>query len=240
VSTGTPPRSLGESTYWNHTSGEPIDSDDWWFRDEEAVFGSSAGLAKRLSVADISAFGKGLLQCADNGTCASGKCTGDSCEISTQPPGTKKRADSPSPDPMDVDTENCITAMPAIMYNCKYFPDRSVFRDHGPQAGGTKNFIGICNNILNYFATNGLGAGPMMLSYDQQGGGNEGNRDVMCGAPVLPYTFNDANGNPQQGMRSWRTYCQADSDQFSAEQQIPQIPHGNQNWASCDEFPFNR
>ncbi|KAJ5965824.1 chitinase A1 [Penicillium waksmanii] len=53
---------------------------------------------------------------------------------------------------MDVDSsQSCISAIPAFMYNRKFFPDEDLKGRHIP---------GIFYNIMKYFKQEGLGSGP--------------------------------------------------------------------------------
>ena len=129
--------------------------EDWYSSDLDV---SGTGLLeKRLELDDISAFAKGALDCNDNGQCASGGCNGGACDWS--PPKSKKRQESDDEDdddPMDTDDDNesCIVSMPAMMYNCRYFPDTQT------NVPNMQRIIGICSNILEYMAQHGLNTGP--------------------------------------------------------------------------------
>lgn len=184
-------------------------------------------------MADISSFGKGSIACNDDGQCKKGKCNGDACDMGDKPQ-SKKRADG-SQAPIVEDTTPCITAVPAVMYNCNYFPDRTVPRNDGT----SKLFKGICTNIMNHFKDEGLGAGPIDLTYAQKNG-KTGNRGKMCGAVVTTKRKLLANGEPGVS-ETWSTRCQREGHELADEKGLRRVKdEGNMNWSSCDEFPFNR
>jgi hypothetical protein len=200
-----------------------------WYRNEEANFESSGPLSKRLSFADISSFGKGLLTCNDGKQCKSGKCA--ACQIGASPQ-SKKRDGGDTSAGAD-DDPPCVTEIPAVMYNCKYFPDEERTLPDGTK----KHFTGICSNIMNYFDNEGLGSGPKQLSLNWVPGETE-HRRKTCGKTNRIVKLDD-KGNAQLVSETMAETCQRESDELSALLKLPAIIHGNSNWMSCDEFPFN-
>lgn len=93
---------------------------------------------------DISTFGKGLIACNDGGQCKKGKCNGDACGIGNKPQSRKREDGGQAP--IVEETESCITELPAIIFNCKYFPDCT--QDH--RDGSKRHWKGICTNTMNH------------------------------------------------------------------------------------------
>ncbi|KAK1913093.1 hypothetical protein P3342_005029 [Pyrenophora teres f. teres] len=175
-----------------------------------------------------------LFTCNDGGTCKEGNCNGDACQW-TPKQSTKKRRDSDDDDdPMDVDSNApCPNSIPAFMYNCKYFPDID--------ADGFQ-FLGICHNILNYFQDFlGGGSGPFFGTFRHAGsGGKDTNRAAVCGSSSrTTYASVDQDGDYKEVTGPWDKRCIAESDFYANSAKKTEGRHGNTNWLSCDEFPFN-
>lgn len=183
----------------------------------------------------MAAFGanKSFFTCNDGGQCASGACAGGACEWNPAKSGSKsKRADGDDGDPMDVDsTQTCISTIPAMMYNCKYFPDH---------VAGGRSIPGICHNIMNYFSQKGLGSGPVSVTYSEQGGGLETNRKWVCGDwSKHKYKITDENDKLVEYNDQWSDKCDHMSEVLGKITKLGHKVAGNENWLSCDEFPFN-
>ena len=215
--------------------------DDDWYGNP----GNSAGrtLAKRASLADIAALGgkKSFFTCNDGGQCASGACAGDACDWN---PATDSfsnatrvvTAADDDDDPMDVDaSQSCVNAVPAFMYNCKYFPDETIAGLPG------RAVPGICRNIMQFFARSGLGSGPFHANWNIEGSGERGtNREEVCGdRSGQDFSITDHLGAVHNLHGSWAQRCWSESDVVSHTLNVPIGDHGNRNWFSCDEFPFN-
>ncbi|KAJ5951951.1 chitinase A1 [Penicillium vulpinum] len=140
---------------------------------------------------DMAAFGanNSFFACNDRGQCSSGACAGQSCEWNPAKPDSKsKRADDDDGDPMDVDSsQNCISAIPAMMYNCKYFPDMTL---------SGRSLPGVCQNIMKYFTQAGLGSGPFSATFSLEGQSENGtNRQAVCGRKSgHKYSITDESG----------------------------------------------
>lgn len=194
-------------------------------------------LTKRVTSEEVAAFGpkKGFFTCNDGGQCKNGGCDGDSCEWKPKPPSLSKRADDEEDDedPMDVDSQqSCISSIPAMMYNCKFFPDHRV-RD--------RDVPGICRNALQYFTDQGIGTGPFTATYQmKRSGAPDTNRAAVCGSRSHhSYTYIDAEGKSQTKNDLWKEECIDRSKVLSALTSTPVGANGNNNWLSCDEFPWN-
>ncbi|PGH27225.1 hypothetical protein AJ80_01182 [Polytolypa hystricis UAMH7299] len=213
-----------------------VPMDDGWYG--SASISPHNSLQKRTTPEDVASFGalKSFFTCNDGGQCSSGECAGDACEWKPgQSPPKSKRADDDddADDPMDVDPkQTCVNAVPAMMYNCKYFPDESV-------AG--KQINGICRNIMQYFDTSGLGSGPFHATFNIVGGGDiDTNRQVACGdRSTHDFKLTDAANVEKDVRDTWARRCVLESNVLSDLQNKPHGIPGNNNWLSCDEFPFN-
>ncbi|KAJ5096660.1 hypothetical protein N7456_007381 [Penicillium angulare] len=208
-----------------------VAEDDWL--DSTGIFPHQ--LSKRSTLEDVASFNanNSFFTCNDGGQCASGACTGGSCEWKPANSKSKsKRADDDDGDPMDVDaSQNCISSIPAMMYNCKFFPD---------QTAGGRSYPGICHNIINYFSAQGLGAGPFSGNYGEKGGGETTNRKWVCGTlSKHKYTLMDENDKPVEYDSQWAKKCDYMSQILGKLTGKGSNDAGNENWLSCDEFPFN-
>ncbi|KAJ5375386.1 hypothetical protein N7517_007392 [Penicillium concentricum] len=208
-----------------------LEEDDWF-----ETTGISPNLAKRSTLEDVAAFGakKSFFTCNDGGQCSSGACAGQSCEWNPAKPDSKsKRADDDDGDPMDVDaSQNCISAIPAMMYNCKYFPDVTL---------SGRSLPGICQNIMKYFTQAGLGSGPFSATFSLEGQSENGpNREAVCGRKSgHKYSITDENGKQVEYEGTWADKCVKQSAVLGVLTGKGNGPAGNNNWLSCDEFPFN-
>lgn len=200
---------------------------------------SDRSLARRTTLEDVAAFNakESFFTCNDGGQCESGACTGQTCEWNPgKSPSNKKRDDgddSNDGDPMDVDPKkNCVNSIPAMMYNCKYFPDETA-------SGRTYN--GICHNILQFFDDNGLGSGLFTGTYNAQGNSDDGgNRERVCGRlSKHGYKIKDENGKDKLHRGTWANKCRDESKVLSRLTNKKVGASGNENWLSCDEFPWN-
>lgn len=216
---------------WN-TSYVP--DDDW-----SADHGAFNKIAKRDELQDQSALDEkstGFFDCNDGGKCSSGGCAGNVCEYKPPKKPSKGRRADDDGDPMDVDAPvtPCITSIPAFFYNCKYFPNDS-------KSG--EIFDGICANILKYFAANGGGNGPLQATYATSGSADGGsNREYVCGR-LSRTTYDtpekDKDGKIIQKTATWKDRCVDESNYFADRHGLAKGRSGNNNWFSCDEFPFN-
>ena len=197
---------------------------------------SRGAVAKRSTLEDVAAFNtkESYFTCNDGGQCESGACTGQACEWNPGTLSSKAKRDSEDDDnPKNVDPQQkCVNSIPAMMYNCKYFPDESV-------AGRTYN--GICHNILDYFTMAGLGSGPFTATYNAEGKSDDGdNREMVCGrGSKHDYKITDENDKVQDHRGSWANKCRDESNVLSHLQNKRFGMPGNSNWLSCDEFPWN-
>ncbi|KAL2829474.1 hypothetical protein BDW59DRAFT_178440 [Aspergillus cavernicola] len=201
-------------------------------------------LERRTTLEDVAAFNgeTPFFTCNDGGQCSSGGCAGGACEWNPadSQSTTKRQADDDDDDddsgePMDVDpSQSCVSAIPAMMYNCRYFPDDVV-------PATNKQIGGICRNILEAFSTSGLGSGPFSATYNTLGNSElGGNREIACGTgSVHKFAIVDAQGNPKDHTETWSEQCILESDVLSEITGKPKGRPGNGNWLSCDEFPFN-
>ncbi|KAF2004069.1 glycoside hydrolase family 18 protein [Amniculicola lignicola CBS 123094] len=221
---------------------DPIWNSTYEFGDEWHASGGSLGVLHKRDAGDaetgLEEAKTSFFNCNDKGKCAEGGCSGDSCEWvpGKKPPGTKaRRADDPEEgDPMDVDPVTpCMQSVPVFMYNCKYFPDRDM--------GGGYVIDGICHNILRYFAANGGGSGPFLGTLNDAGTAGNGNRRYVCGsASRTTWTNVTASGNPETVTTAWDQRCRWESYNFAWQTTRRWWDTaGNDNWFSCDEFPFN-
>jgi hypothetical protein len=134
---------------------------------------------------------------------------------------------------MDVDSsQSCISAIPAMMYNCKYFPDVTL---------SGRSLPGICQNIMKYFTQAGLGSGPFSATFSLEGQSDNGpNREAVCGRKsVHKYSISDENGKQAEYEGTWADKCVKQSAVLGVLTGKGDGPAGNKNWLSCDEFPFN-
>ncbi|CAG8892967.1 unnamed protein product [Penicillium egyptiacum] len=207
--------------------------DDGW--DTPTRLLAPRSLQKRKTPEEVAAFGlnKGFFTCNDGGQCKNGGCDGDTCEWKPKPSSLTRRADDDDGDPMDVDSsQSCISSIPAVMYNCKYFPDNRV-RD--------REIHGICHNVLKFFTDEGLGTGPLTATFHiNKQGAPDTNRQWVCGAKSKhKYKYIDENGVEQEKDKSWKDECVDNSRVLSGLTGTPIGANGNNNWLSCDEFPWN-
>ncbi|EFR03335.1 chitinase A1 [Nannizzia gypsea CBS 118893] len=206
---------------------------------------SSNSTTRRLSKrgegpAEVPSFGnslKSFFNCNDKGQCSTGGCNGDACDWNPSKQSSLSKRDDTNnddEDPVDVDpVQNCVNSIPAMMYNCKWFPDEHT---------GSGVFPGICRNILQYFTDNGLGSGPLQATFSNIGSSTEGaNRNFACGSRSWhSYEINDPNTNNLITVtETWSQRCARQSNTFADLSQKPHGKPGNKNWFSCDEFPFN-
>ncbi|KAF7585707.1 hypothetical protein BBP40_010257 [Aspergillus hancockii] len=96
------------------------------------------------------------------------------------------------------------------MYNCKYFPDHRV---------RVRDTPGFCRNVLQYFTDEGLGAGPFTATYRMK--------------------KKDAQGEEQEKYNTWKDEYVDRSQVLSALTDTKIGANGNNNWLSCDEFPWS-
>ncbi|KAH7122764.1 hypothetical protein B0J11DRAFT_551302 [Dendryphion nanum] len=209
---------------------------DNWYAAGGAL--SRSSLHKRAPVEDHPTIGNKakIFTCNDGGKCKSGECSSGSCEWvpPKKPAGNKQRRvdEDPDPDPMDTDKDTpCQNSIPAFMYNCKYFPDRT--------GENEETFKGICHNILDYFNDfGGGGEGPITLTYNDLGKSGTSNRGNVCGAQMgKEYTSIGGSKVPKE--TEWSDACGKISDIYSDAIKVQHGRRGNSNWLSCDEFPFN-
>ncbi|KAJ5375522.1 hypothetical protein N7517_007528 [Penicillium concentricum] len=192
-------------------------------------------LHKRKTPEEVAAFGlnKGFFTCNDGGQCKNGGCDGDSCEWKPKPSSLTRRADDDDGDPMDVDSsQSCISSIPAVMYNCRYFPDHRV---------QDRDIPGICRNVLKFFTDEGLGTGPYTATFHMSKKGSpDKNRKWVCGEKSQhEYTYIDENGEEQEKTSTWKDECVDNSRVLSTLTNSAIGVNGNNNWLSCDEFPWN-
>ncbi|KAL3430011.1 hypothetical protein BDV09DRAFT_202564 [Aspergillus tetrazonus] len=203
---------------------------------------SPRSLEKRVTLEDIPAFngGKPFFTCNDGGQCSSGGCAGDACEWNpnTSQSTSKRQSDDDNDDgdPMDVDpTQSCVNSIPAMMYNCRYFPDETL-PGYGVPIGG------ICRNILEGLSKNNLDGQPFPLTYSMAGSTerDEDRRYVACeGGSRHDFVIVDREGNMHDHYDTWARQCIEESNVLSDITGDDPGEPGNDNWLSCDEFPFN-
>ncbi|KAL2836762.1 hypothetical protein BJY01DRAFT_221549 [Aspergillus pseudoustus] len=132
--------------------------DDEWHEITDTLIPRS--IDKRSTVADVPAFGNGFdwFDCNDGGQCADGDCADDTCEWN---PGqnsltTRQNGGNTGPPSGVNPAMPCVNTIPAMMYNCKWFPDEVLT--------GGRVIPGICTNILKGFMMNKSGAnGPFRV-----------------------------------------------------------------------------
>lgn len=203
---------------------------------------SPRSLEKRVTLEDVPAFngGKPFFTCNDGGQCSSGGCAGDACEWNpnTSQSTSKRQSDDDNDDgdPMDVDpTQSCVNSIPAMMYNCRYFPDETL-PGYGVPIGG------ICRNILEGLSKNNLDGQPFPLTYSMAGSTerDEDRRYVACeGGSRHDFVIVDREGNMHDHYDTWARQCIEESNVLSDITGDDPGEPGNDNWLSCDEFPFN-
>jgi hypothetical protein len=114
-----------------------------------------------------------------------------------------------------------------MMYNCRFFPD---------EIAGGREYNGICHNILNYFSN---GIGPHKAEYHLGAAGDPRHRYNVCEeGDEQWFDVVDQFGVTRQFYHSWAQQCIAESDVLNSIYSTT-TEHGNENWLSCDEFPWN-
>ncbi|KAL3483247.1 hypothetical protein BJX62DRAFT_245091 [Aspergillus germanicus] len=152
---------------------------DEWFGDTGTL--ASRSLDKSSTLRDVAAFGNASdwFNCNDDGQCANGGYASDTCEWSPAPQSLlssrQNGGGTTSPPASGVkQAVPCVNAVPAMMYNCKLFPD------HVLPSG--RKVTGICQNILNGFKFNKAGDnGPFSGIYQMRGRDpDDTNRKYSC------------------------------------------------------------
>ncbi|KAL4860380.1 hypothetical protein BDV12DRAFT_205134 [Aspergillus spectabilis] len=187
---------------------------------------------QRRSTADqVAAFSQpdNFIDCEDGGQCANGACASDTCKWNPAGSGSKlgtRQVSGVNP------TRPCVNVVPAMMYNCRYFPD---------EWKGGRVWPGICNNILTWLRKQGRGSGPFEGTYSMTGEPGDTNREDVCGRRSShPWSIIDHNGLPKTGKTTWAKRCgNHESVVLATLVGGTKGPNGNYNYLSCDEFPFN-
>ncbi|KAL4920061.1 hypothetical protein BDW62DRAFT_199151 [Aspergillus aurantiobrunneus] len=203
---------------------------------------SPRSLEKRVTLEDVPAFngGKPFFTCNDGRQCSTGGCGGDACEwnpSTSQSAGKRQNDDdNDNGDPVDVDpSQICVNSIPAMMYNCRYFPDETL-------PGYEVPIGGICHNILEGLSKNNLDRQPFPLTYSMAGSTerDEDRRYVACeGGSRHNFVIVDREGNMHDHYDTWAQQFVEESNVLSDVTSDEPGEPGNDNWLSCDEFPFN-
>ncbi|KAF3229694.1 hypothetical protein TWF106_000082 [Orbilia oligospora] len=235
---------------------EPIENATFGILDGVGTdFLGKRDLVKRVGWEDVASFAKGLLDCNDGGRCAGGGCTNGACDLQSSPRSKRslvsKRADEEPEEPLPL--EVCDTSVPNIYWNCKYFEDHIVTPRPGLQSDPQWSYFGVCHNMRNGFAV--LNAG-LTVTLNMEGTKRDGQnrRDQMCGKygsyhpnqdlslTAFPGENDRIQGaiDDQSNNLVWAQHCKAESSRLNSFKfgagEWPLT--GNENWLTCDEFPF--
>ncbi|KAF3157608.1 hypothetical protein TWF569_000173 [Orbilia oligospora] len=235
---------------------EPIENATFGFLDGVGTdFLEKRDLVKRVGWEDVASFAKGLLDCNDGGRCAGGGCTNGACDLQSSPKSKRslvsKRADEEPEEPLPL--EVCDTSVRNVYWNCKYFEDHIVTPGLGIENDPQWSYFGVCHNMRNGFAV--LNAG-LTVTLNMEGTKKDGKdrRDQMCGKYGLYHPNQDLSltAFPRENDRiqganddlsnkmTWAKHCRSESARLNRfKYGAGEWPlEGNDNWLTCDEFPF--